>query len=450
MQHIIESPTTVTRKLIVNFEPADVNQYINAAIKEVGKDLTIDGFRKGKVPAKVIEGKFPQEVQQRASDALINSNIQSILSDAAITPISRIKMEEIEGNENTVVKRDAAYSFAVSFEVLPEIALPTLSELSVDEVQAEVTEEELNSFSRRLRQTSAQLTPVTEERTPVDYDVCIVDVEGTFEGKLVPGMKGENIHIQLKPEADPVSGDIEKIVRTLKAGEESTGKIKVVDTYPDPTFRGLEIDMRVKLHSISTEELPEIDEEFVKKFGFEDLEKFNIFMSENIMNQNKQKIKTETQNKLLDQVVDALDFEVPPSLIQAHKSEYLMEARNFLQQQGQEPGEMLEALKRMEDDADTEARKQAKAQAFLMALAFNEKILISEKEVQDYILRAAQESGQDPKVVIERLYQTGGINDINERLLAAKALEHMYAAATKKPVDKDGNPVKVTEENPSA
>ncbi len=441
MQHTIENPTSVERKITFNFEADEVNTYIDSAIKEIGKTVTLDGFRKGKVPAKVIESRFAQDVISRASDAIVNTNIQSVISENEITPISRIQFVEIEGNENNEIKRDGAYTFAVTFEVLPQIDLPVLEDLKINELRADVSAQELEDFSRRLRQTSATLKPVEEERLPKDYDVCVVDVEGTFEGKPVLGLKAENIHMQLKPESDPLSTEIEAIVRSMNVGEEKTGKVSLSQDFPDPQYRNMQIDMRVKLHSISEEELPALDEEFAKKFGFETMDKLHVFMFNNIITQNKQTIKVDTQNKLLDQVLADLEYDLPQTYVAAHKSEYLMEARNFLMKQGQEPEKMSESIRRMEDEAEVEARKQAKAQAFLMALAIREKIVISDKEVQEYVFRAAQESGQDPKETLDRLYQSGTINDIHERLMAAKALELMYKKAAKTPVDKDGNAI---------
>ncbi len=446
MQHTLETPSSVERKLILSFEGEEVNKYIDSAVKELSRNVTLDGFRKGKVPAKVIEGKFPEDVQSRASEALVNTNIQKVLTENNIIPVSRVNFVEIEGNTDTQIKRNAAYKFAVSFDVLPEFELPKLEELSIDEEQVVVTEAEIEAFSRRLRQTSATLNPVEEAREPKDFDICTVDIEGSFEGAAVPGMKGENIQVQLKPDADELSKEIENIMRSMKAGEEKTGKIKLPETYPDPNFRNTEIDMKVTLVSISEEVLPELNEELIKKFGFEDMEKFNEFVTENIANQSKQKIKTETQNKLLDQILEGYDYELPKSFVTAHKNEYMMEARKFVMQQGQDPKEAMEALKRMEEDSDVEARKQAKAQVFLMAVALSEKVVISDQELQNYIMRAAQETGQDPKEVMERLYQTGGFNEVSERLQAAKALEIVYSKATKNPVDKDGKPVAVKEE----
>ncbi len=441
MQHTIEIPTSVKRKLILNFTKEDVDKYLDAAIKQVAKSVDIPGFRKGKVPANIIEKRYSEEVIARANDQMINSNIQASLAKEDLHPISRIEAVEIEGNENNELKRGSAYDFACTFEVLPAITLPEYSDLEVTLPEATPDPKEFENLIHRIKQTGASLEPVEEARNPEDGDICLIDVDGTFEGKPVPGMKGENIQIQIRSDIPNAETDVQQIVRTMMVGESKNGKIKVTEEYPDPTYRGLEIDMNVKLHSISKENLPELDEEFAKRFGFDGLEGLNNFVTENVMTQQLQKIKADAQAKLMDDILEKLEFEIPPSLIAQHKHEQLMEARNFLASQGQDSKEMSETIARMEAEAEVEAAKHAKAQTFLLALAYKEKLSVSENELQEYIYKAAQDTRQDPQVIMERLYQNGAINDVSERLLASKAAEMLYARVNKVIVDKDGNKV---------
>ncbi len=441
MQHSIETPSSVQRKITITLEASEVNQELDKAIKQLSREIQLDGFRKGKVPASVIEKRFANDVKSTANDKIVNNNIQKILADNELNPISRINFAEIENNPHAEIKRNEAFQFACEFEVLPEIKLPDLDSLEVELPEPKPNMKELEAFTRRIRQTGAQLEPVTEDRLPQDYDVCTIDINGTLDGKDVPNMKGEKIQIQLNPDNTKEDKDIQDIVRTMKVGEEKTGKIIVADVYPDPAFRGREIDMHVKLHSLAMENLPALDEELATKFGFPSLAELDKFITENVMNQQLQKTKAEAQNKLNEKVLEGLEFDIPPSFIAAHKNEYLIEARNFLMKQQQSPKDTEESLKRMEAEAEVEAKKQAKAQAFFLALAFREKVQVSEQELQQYIYKAAQESGQDAKVIMERLYQTGGINDVNERLIAAKASELLYTRAKKIVVDEKGKPV---------
>ncbi len=446
MQHSIENPSSVQRKITITLDASEVNQQLDKAIKELSKNIQLDGFRKGKVPASVIEKRFAQDVKASANDKLVNDNVTKILDDNDLHPISRINFAEIKDNKNAEIKRNEAFTFACEFEVLPEIKLPDLDSLEIELQEPSPDMAELDAFTRRIRQTGASLEPLKEDRLPIDFDVCTIDINGTLDGKEVPNMQGEKIQIQLNSNNAKEDKDIQDLVRTMKVGEEKTGKIIVADVYPDPAFRGREIDMTVKLHEVQVENLPPLDEELATKFGFPSLAELDKFITDNVMNQQLQKSKTEAQAKLNEKIIDKLDYEIPPSFLAQHKNEYLIEARNFLMKQQQSPKDTEEAMKRMEAEAEVEAKKQAKTQTFFMAVAFQEKITVSQQELQQYILKAAQESGQDPKMIMDRLYQTGGINDVNERLIAAKAAEHVYSRAQKIMVNAKGKPVKAKDD----
>ncbi len=447
METTIESPSTVSKKVSLSLEAAEVNSYIDKAIKQISKDVQLDGFRKGKVPAKVIEKRFEKDVYDRANEQLVNASVQKSLADNDLRPISRIQFTEIENNEFATLKRDTKYVFALSFDVLPDIDMPKLEEITIDQEEAVAGEKELDEFMHRIRQTGAQLTVVEEARSPEQNDVCLVDIVGTFQGVEIPGMKGENIQMQIKGDSHPQTEQIEKLILSMKPGETKSGKVTLDANYPIADYRDQEVDIEVKLISISVEELPEVNDEFATKFGFADVTQLNEFAKENVLNQIVQKIKAETQTKLLDQVLEKLEYDLPQSLLDAHKSEYLMEARNFLQQQGQDQTQIMEQLKSMEAEADTEATKQAKAQTFLLKLALQESLQVSEKELQEYIVRAARESNQEPQALMNRILESGVINDIQDRLLAAKAIETLYEKVQKNIVDKDGKPVVKAEEN---
>ncbi len=447
MENTIESPSSVSKKVTLSLEAAEVNSYIDKAIKQISKDVQLDGFRKGKVPAKVIEKRFEKDVFDRAGEQLVNTSIQKALADNDLRPISRIQFAQIENNEFTTVKRDSKYVFALTFEVLPDFEIPKIEEVSIDQEEAVAGEKELEDFMYRIRQTGAQLRVVEEVRTPQQNDICLVDIVGTFQGKEIPGMKGENIQMQIKGDSNPQTEAIEKLILSMNPGETKSGKITLDANYPIAEYRDQEVDIEVKLISLSVEELPELNDEFATKFGFADVAQLNNFAKENVVSQLTQKIKTDTQTKLLDQILEKLEYELPQSLLDAHKNEYLMEARNFLQQQNLDQAQIMEQLKSMEAEALEEAKKQTKAQTFLLKFALQEGLQVSEKELQDYIMRAARESNQDPQELMNKIFESGVINDVQDRLLAAKAIEAVYAKAQKNLVDKDGKAIKKDEEN---
>lgn len=255
-------------------------------------------------------------------------------------------------------------------------------------------------------------------------------------------MKVDNYTMQLRePKEGEKEGEIDAVILTLKPGQEGEGTMIMPEEHPDPGLRGKEARFKVKLHSISKENLPTMDDELAKRVGFQDEAQMRKIILDQAMNSKLRDVKSKGQNKLLESVIDSLDYPLPESLVSLHLNEYLAEARNQMMRQGADGNAMNESLERMREEGLVQARVQAKSQAFLMALAFREGIEVSENDVNRQIYQMAQESGQDFQKLAEAFYQSGRMDDLQERILASKALDFMYAKAKKIVVDKDGKPV---------
>ncbi len=434
MDYTIEELSPVKRKISIKVPAAGVDTILDATIRNYGQDLSLDGFRKGKVPPKVIESRFGEEIINRATDTLVNMQVSGVLEEKNINPITRI---QFEGEK---IARNTDFTFSFTFEVLPEIPLPeNLEELSVEVQGPDLKPEDVEAITRRLRQAMATLEDVTENRLPQDNDVVLVDVDGAFEGKPVPGMKADNFLMQLKPSDNPM--EVDTIIRKLHVGETTEGTLLCPADYPDPTLRGKELSVKVTLHKIQTEVPAEMDEEFAKRAGFEDLGKMRKAIFEQALNNKLTEVKSAGQKKLLDSLVAPLDFPLPESMVNGLLAEYLSEARTFLQRQGLDNETMTETLKNMRDEGLEQAKEQAKVQAFLLALAFRENIKVSEQEADRQIREMAAESGQDYLKLRDQLWQTGLIHDIQERMMAGKAMDLLYNKAKKIVVDENGNPL---------
>lgn len=441
MEHSIEVVSPVARKISVTVPAAGVNAVLDSTVRGFGANLSLDGFRKGKVPARVIERRFPEEIVSRATENLVNSQVSEILEKENLNPINRV---EFESGDAAQVERGKDFSFTFSFEILPDsIRLPEdMGALSVEVGAPDLQPEEVAGIILRIRKSMATLEEVTENRLPQDGDVVLVDVEGSVDGKPAPGMSAQNFLMQLQaPKEGDKPAEVDDLVRTLHVGEEGEGSMVASEDHPDPSLRGQTIQIKAKLHRISREVLPELDDEFAKKAGFEDLGKLRQAILDQAMNNKLREVRSKGQRKLLDSLLDAQDFPLPETLVDKHLNEYLAEARDSLTRQGLDENAIADTLKNMRDEGLVQARMQAKAQAFLMALAFRENIKVAQQEADRYIYQMAQETKQDFAKLREAIWQNGMIHDIQERLMAAKALDLLYSKAQKIVVDADGKPL---------
>lgn len=428
MSHNIENVSSTKRKITVNIEAKEVNNSINSTIQEYGKSLNLNGFRKGKVPASVIEKRFGEEVYNYATENLINATINKILEEEKIRPVSRVHFENQEDAKK--LTRDNDFEFTCSFDVLPEIDLPKdFSEYSVNVESAEASQEEIDNFTTQIRRSMATLEDVNEVRNPVDGDVLLVDVEGMYEGTPVPGMGAQNFLMQLSDNKDATNKEIDTLVRTAKPGEEVKGTMVCPDDYANADFRGKTIDITIKLHKIHKQILPELDEEFAKKVGFNDVATLKEAIETQVKQSKAAHVKSTAQQELIDTVLEKYNYELPASMVQKALSNYMMEARNHLGQQNIDPEEMLKALASLKEDGQKIAEKQTKEHVFLLAIAYRENFVVSGQEIDMYVRQLAMETRQSYEQVRDHVLQSGMIQDIQERLMAGKALDLMFDQA---------------------
>ncbi len=427
MSHSIEVVSELSRKISVVVPAEEVNAALNAAAREVGASLTIPGFRKGKAPASVVEKRLPEEVYGRATEVLVERRVADILKEEDLKPMSRLAFE----GEQVARGKDLSFSF--TFETLPDVKLPEdLSALTVTMESLEPTEEEIADFTKRLLKSTATLEEVTEARLPENGDVVTIDVDGDVEGKPVPGMKVENYSIQLsEPKEGKELSELDNIIRGLKAGEEGTGSMVCPEDHIDESLRGKTVDLRVKLRKISREILPEMDEDYAKKFGFPSLEALTTMIAQQAGAAKADRVRTDAQQQLMDSVLEGQDFPLPEAVVKNQQLEYEAEIRDYLEQQGMDKAAIEDSLKNMGEETRKQAEERARMFVFLTALAKREKIEVTAQEVDMQIMQMAQQYKQDFQQLRTAMYQNGSVNDIQDRMVNSKALALMFDKAQK-------------------
>ena len=204
-----------------------------------------------------------------------------------------------------------------------------------------------------------------------------------------------------------------------------------IHTLDEYNLRGKTVDLHVKLHKISREVLPELNDEYAKKVGFADEAALRRSLAEEAGRNKASAAREEAERKILETLLAAQDFPLPESLVKARREEYESEVRSYLSRGGLDKDAIENSLKGMEEDCQKQAEERARAQIFLTALARREKIEVSEQEVDMQIMRMAREYKQDFRKLRDLLYQNGAVNDLHDRIATAKAMELLFDKAEK-------------------
>lgn len=436
MDYTIEALSTLERQLTVRVPAEKVNVTIDSLIARKKDGLELDGFRKGRVSTQIVEERFGVEIRSQATEQLMKEYISDILDKEVLNPVSSFRFDALS---NFDISRNREFIFTCSFEVMPNIDLPDFSTFSVEVEDVVVRKSSLSRLTRNMIRRFGKIEEVKEKRHPRAGDIVLVTIRAHAGKKRFLGFDSHKQYIQISGEE--IFPEIEKILCTLVKGSEGKGEFVCPDDYIDPEVRGSKINFSVFLHNIFIENFPDIDDELAHKLGQRDANSLKKYIFECELNSELKRIKAEGQQKLLKSILDTLDFSLPNSMIKKEVGSYLVTARNILAQNGIEHSESEQILKKIRYEAEKNARYQVKAQCFLMAVGYKEQIKVYQRDADLAIRRMAQESHQDYEKLREHLHKSGAINDLQERLMAAKALDFVYDKACKIVVDKDGKPL---------
>ena len=371
MKYEIKEISAVKRKVEVELTSEEFDVYYAEALREFTKEAELPGFRKGKVPEKMIEGKLnPADLLSEAAEHAIRDNWIKILRESKIEAISQPHVEIVK------VAKGNPFVFSAEVEVLPDIKLPDIREAvkGIKKEEIKVEDKEIEETLNWLRQTRAK---TADKNGPVEKDDL---VEITF---FSPGIKDDKEKQDrfVVGKGHYVKGIDEALVG-LKAGEE-----KEFET-ANPLNEKENVKIKVKVGSVKKMELPEINDEWAKSLGkFSDLKALKEDIEKGIKEERETSLKQQQREESLHRILEKSDFEAPQSMIN-REFEELME--NLKKRIGTELKitfeEYLAQIKKTEEDIAKDFRKIAEERVkgflILRQIAKDEKIEIKDEEIE--------------------------------------------------------------------
>ncbi len=423
MQYTIEDISPVKKKIAVTVPTEEVEASLVSTIAMYRTSVTFDGFRKGKVPASMIEKRFHKEIYQEATTELVNVHINEIIGETKLNPVSRI---DYDGGE---MERGSEFSYTISFDVMPEFDIPSYEGFAVEQEETVVNEDEVSSVIDRLRSNMAEIITVGEPRTPTTGDIAVIDFAAHDEkGDLIDGIRADNFQMSIGE--GQTLPDFEALVCSLKPGEETEGPVAFPDNFFNPEFAGKTVTMKIKMQGLKERKLPEVDDAFAQKAGgLESVEKLRDSVRQSYMKSRDDLNKATAQKTLLDNLLKLTDFPLPESMVESNINILLDDMRQKLERQGKDLSILGKTEAALKEELQPEAEMRARAQIFLMTVARKNELSVSEQEVDMQLHRMALQAGEDPAAVKDYYVKNNLLFALRDRLLADKAMDAIYAKA---------------------
>jgi len=428
MEYTVEEISPVKRKINVEVPAEEASGAIMAAIAMYRMQADVKGFRKGKVPSSVIESQYRKQIYGEATTDLINYQINEIMSGLSIQPMSRIDVDAKE------LERDTDFSYSIEFEVAPKLDLPKYKGLSVEEVKAVVSDEEVAEVEGRILENNSEVKVIEDVRPPKDGEVATVTFGAYQDGKIVEGIQAENFDLVVGQGQALV--EFEEMVKTMTTGEEDEVEITFPEDFINENLAGQTVTMRCKLHAVKERIKPEMSDSVAKKAGFNDVETMRSGIRESYASQRKQMNKSAAQSQLISELVANIkDFPLPPSMVEDRIDRLVQDLEYKLDRQGKGFQSLGKTPEQIRAEFKDEAISTVKSEIFLLAVAAEESLEISPEEIESTLTQLAMQTRQ-PLHELKKYYEDNNlIVPLKDRLLCDKGSELIYDAATVKEIE---------------
>ncbi|WP_277640406.1 trigger factor [Wolinella succinogenes] len=406
-------------------EKALLEEKLDKLSKDAAKNLKVDGFRKGKVPAGVIKARYGKKLQEDAEREALQELLDAALKDLGVEPSQLIGDPRITEYN----KHDNGIDVEVKIGLAPEITLQeSLTYVPSFELPS-VSEEEINARLMELAKAKAPLTPAPEGKALENGDFAKIDFEGFLGEEAFEGGKAEDYMLQIGSKSF-IPGFEDQLIG-MKAGEKRDIQVKFPENYGPEKLAGQEATFKIALKEIQVKAPQEPSDEFAKSVLPEEPEANLNLLKEKIKEQIATEKKVELYNselktKLVDNLVEALAFDLPELVVE---QEIDLVFRNTLSSLSKEEIETLrndqEAVKAKREEHRESATRSVKVTFIVDALAKKEGIAVQDNELIQTIYYESMAMGQDPKAMLEYYKNNNLLPAVRMAMLEDKLLTHL-------------------------
>lgn len=413
MQVSIETTSGLERRLTVGISADVVDKEVEKRLKDAAKTVRINGFRRGKVPFKVVKQRFGAGVRQEVLGDTIQRSFYDAVQQESVRPAGQPSIEAKQMDEGKDVE------FIATFEVYPEVALKGLDEIEVTRLDADIDSADIDKMIESLQKGQAEWKSV--KRKSKNGDQVVIDFEGKIEGEAFDGGSAEGHTLVLG--SDTMIPGFEKGIVGMKAGESGVVEATFPEDYQVENLREKNAEFDVTIHEVKAQQLPKLDDTFFAKFGVSDggEEKFREEVLENMEREKQRAIKTKLKDQVMAALLDANPVDLPVALV---GSEIDALREQMVQQYGQIAAK-LDVKTLLPDDMFREQAERRTALALLISEFVKQHELKADKDAVRALIDEAASTYEDPEQVVSYYYG-------NEQLLGsveAAALEDQVVTA---------------------
>jgi len=425
------NPTRVKLTVEVPFE--ELKPSLDAAYKKIGQQINVPGFRRGKVPAMVIDQRVGRNyvLDEAVNDALPKLYFQA-LQDNNITPMGQPDLDLSEFEDG------AKLNFTAELDVKPQITLPDYTGVEVEVDTVAVTDDEVDEQLEALRERFGSLTPIDRPAAPDDF--VTIDLSAAKGGEPIEEAQATGMSYQVG--RGTMLEGLDEALDGMGAGDEKT----FPSTLVGGEFKDQTVDVTVKVTAVKEQELPELDDDFAQTASeFDSIDELRADLRDRLTRGARVEQASAARDAVLGKLLTMVDIPLPEAAL----AEELKARRDSINEQlayaGTTEADYLESEGQSEDEFAAElndrVREAMAAQFLLDEIATAESIAVSEGDLTAHLLRRAQQTGMSPEDYVKHAVEHNHVPDLVSEVRRGKALAHVVESAAV--TDGSGNRVEL-------
>jgi len=423
MANLTEAKEGCTREIQVQVPAEVVARETESIVRKYQKLARLPGFRRGKVPAGVIRQRFAENVNSEVAEALIPRYFREEAAKQGLRPVSAPRVTQVHLQEGEPLR------FTASFEILPAIEVSGYQELRASRPEVSVAESEVEEALENLRQQHATYAAVEEDRPLVDGDFAQVSFQGTPRET-----GGKPIHVDdvlVEVGGANTVPEFSQNLRGARPDDQPAFDVAYPADFSDARLAGRTLSYAVKVKAIKRKSVPQLNDDFAKQVGeFADLATLRQRLRERMEAEKRLAAEQEAKEKLLDELIRRNDFPVPEALVERQVEVRLDRGLRALAAQGMRSEDMKKMdLPRLRAGQRQAALREVKASLILDKIADQEKIEVSDAELNQAIEELAAQRGQTSEAIRGGLTREGALDRIRNRIRSQKALDFLYGGS---------------------
>ena len=424
----IERLETTRVRLDIEIPSEDVNAALAETCESLRTQVSIPGFRKGRVPIAILKSRFPEYVNSEAvrylvapayEDAIYNERLNPLTQPTFTPPLNELNVRENE-----------PFTFSATVDIRPNISLPSYDELVTDKNPVNVPREDVDAYITRLQAQSATYEPLDIERQVQEKDCVRIDWECLLDGNRIDAESRQDVDIELGVGA--IHERLEQALLGMEIGDTNNVDIDFPQDHSVAELAGKSAQYEVTLHAITEKQLPPLDDEFAKDLGYENYSQLYGLIWNNLVEEETSLHVDKQKAELLEQLIEKIEITIPDPLVDQYVQQTLLNVKQQLANEHRSPEDAGINMDTLPDELRRDVIQQTKQSWIFETIAEKEGISVSDDELEYEIRRAAEQQNRDAQAYASLLKSNNRLEDFRGQLQHEKIYQFLINRASAK------------------